>query len=105
MHSQTCYAFVDLVKLCSLTGPGLQSPIVAKRVNPTFSDFLGNTFAISARGDAFADIVYHGGLHLRHGRARDANVVRIPTKVTGFEMEAKSIHRPSVGRFGSRRHR
>ena len=105
MHSQTYYAFVDLVKLCSFAGPGLQSPVVPISINPTLSVLSGNSSAIATCGDAFMDKVDHGGLHLRTGRARYADIMWIPTKVTRFEMEAKSIHRPSVGRFGSRRHR
>ena len=104
MHSKTSYAFVDLVKLCSFTGPGFQIPVVAKRVYPTFANSLGNRLTKPARGVAFEEEIPHGGVHLGHTGATDADVVWIPTKVLRLDVTAQAILRTKVGRFGCRRH-
>ena len=91
MHIQTRYTFVDLQKLCSFAGPGIQTPVVANAVNPALPNVSGDSSAILACRYAPMDIVDHGRLHLGTGGARDADLVWIPLKVWWLKMKAQSI--------------
>ena len=104
MHIQTPNAFVDFVKLCSVTSPVIHPHVVAHAVNPAKPDISGYPSAVLARRYAPLDIVEHGRLDLGNVGTCKANFVWIPLKVRWFTMGTIPIRLPIPIGFRHRKH-